>query len=985
MDSRITVPRVAFVVAQFLLLACGSDPGPTLAIVEQPGSQTVTAPAAATFTVTATAAEPMRYQWSRNEQAITGATGASYTLASTAPSDDGAVFTVTVSADSESLKSAPATLHVLAAAVDVKITRQPRDATTTAGSAAAFSVEATGTPPLAYQWYKDGYPIYGAADATFSLVAAQTSDAGSYKVTITDATGQVSSASATLTVIAPNAHAPQIVQQPAGLIVTAGADAVFTVAATGDAPLAYQWAKDGAALPGATAATLTIVHAQVGDAGAYQVSVTNAAGSARSDAVALVVRVPPTVAQQPESQTVLIGGPVTFTVQATGSPTLMYQWLKDGAALAGKTGPTLAIAAAATADAGSYTVEVANGAGKVTSDAAVLTVTPELVAPSVVKGPESVVVTEGAAAAFTVTASGSTPLGYQWKKGQMAIAGATGPTLAFAATTLADTGVYSVVVTNAKGTVTSAPAMLMINPKMVFPPAISAQPESVEIFVSAEAHFTVIATGPALAYQWHSAKKGAIADATSATLTIPGATLADADDYWVVVTNSYGFATSDKATLTVEVVATQPDAPPPDAPSQGVDAAPALTYTVTYDGNANGAGSVPVDTNHYSQGQTVTTLPNSGILAKSGQTFAGWTTNPDTSGPSASHSAGATWTMNARDVTLYAVWIPNYLNFKSSGSAISIITGGTCPTGPFTVPPGVTAISKPAFENCTALTSVAIPSSVTDIVIGSFFGCNDLADITVDPSNPSYSSVQGSLLDKAQQTLVAAPCGLLSYAVPPGVTSIGDAAIAGCIASEVTIPSSVVSIGAQGFSDCTRLKNITIPPSVTSIGASAFHNSGLTSVTIPASVTSLGDFLFDGCHALTAISVDPANPNYSSSAGVLLDKAQTEVREAPGAIASFTIPATVTQIRSSAFIGCSALTTISIPSTVAWIGGSAFACAGLTSVTMLAEAPPELGPGAFDCNTPAANYPIHVPSAAAVTSYDATPVWSGYATRIVTP
>jgi hypothetical protein len=176
--------------------------------------------------------------------------------------------------------------------------------------------------------------------------------------------------------------------------------------------------EGGAPIPGATAVTLEIAKAQVGDAGAYRVTVTNAAGSTLSDAATLVVRVPPAITQQPQSQGVVVGAPVTFTVQATGDPAVTYQWLKDGVALAGKTQPTLAIEAAATTDAGSYTVEVANDAGKVTSVAAVLTVAAQLVAPAIIKAPQSVVVTEGAPASFSVTASGSTPLSYQWKKGQ---------------------------------------------------------------------------------------------------------------------------------------------------------------------------------------------------------------------------------------------------------------------------------------------------------------------------------------------------------------------------------------------------------------------------------------------------------------------------------------------------------------------------------------------------------------------------------------
>jgi hypothetical protein len=248
--------------------------------------------------------------------------------------------------------------------------------------------------------------------------------------------------------------------------------------------------------------------------------------------------------------------------------------------------------------------------------------------------------------------------------------------------------------------------------------------------------------------------------------------------------------------------------------------------------------------------------------------------------------------------------------------------------------------------------------------------------------------LDGSLVNKAQDTLVAAPCGLLLYIVPSSVTAIGDNAFDRCRVTDVTIPSSVVTIAYQAFLGCEQLKSVTIPSSVTSIGINAFAYTGLTSVKVPASVTSIGDAAFVGCSALTEIAVDPTNSDYSSVSGVLFDKAQTTLVEAPGAIASYVIPASVTTIGKAAFAECAVLTSISIPSTVTSIGAFAFNCAGLTSVTMQAASPPTLaqgvsGQGVFDCNQPQ-TYPIHVPSGA-VPAYDLAPVWSGYASRFVTP
>ncbi|MFA6288500.1 MAG: leucine-rich repeat domain-containing protein [Opitutaceae bacterium] len=124
---------------------------------------------------------------------------------------------------------------------------------------------------------------------------------------------------------------------------------------------------------------------------------------------------------------------------------------------------------------------------------------------------------------------------------------------------------------------------------------------------------------------------------------------------------------------------------------------------------------------------------------------------------------------------------------------------------------------------------------------------------------------------------------------------------------------------------------------VTSIGDQAFYNCyGLTNVAIPSSVTSIGISAFYGCSGLASISVDTANPSYSSSDGVLLDKLQTTVIKCPaGKSGAYTIPSSVTSIGNSAFYRCSGLTSVTIPVGVTSISDSAFYfCSSLTSATI---------------------------------------------------
>ena len=168
---------------------------------------------------------------------------------------------------------------------------------------------------------------------------------------------------------------PSITTQPTSQSVSAGSSVTFTVVASGGGTLAYQWYKGGTAVSGATAASYTISTAATSDAGSYYVTVSNSAGSATSNTVTLTVTAAgPTISTQPTSQTVAVGASVTFTVVATGSGTLTYQWYKGSTAISGATSASYTIATAATSDADSYYVTVTDTTGTTTSSTVTLTV-----------------------------------------------------------------------------------------------------------------------------------------------------------------------------------------------------------------------------------------------------------------------------------------------------------------------------------------------------------------------------------------------------------------------------------------------------------------------------------------------------------------------------------------------------------------------------------------------------------------------------------
>ena len=183
-----------------------------------------------------------------------------------------------------------------------------------------------------------------------------------------------------------------------------------------------------------------------------------------------------------------------------------------------------------------------------------------------------------------------------------------------------------------------------------------------------------------------------------------------------------------------------------------------------------------------------------------------------------------------------------------------------------TIPNSVTSIGKYAFFGCFRLTSITIPNSVTSIGYYAFRDCFKLTSIMVENGNSKYDSRNNcnAIIETASNTLIA---GCKNTIIPNSVTSIGFAAFAGRTSlTSITIPNSVTIIGNEAFAGCSGLTSITIPNSVTSIGEDAFWMcSGLTSFTIPNSVTSIGEDAFWRCSGLTYIVSQIVNPFAVSS------------------------------------------------------------------------------------------------------------------------
>jgi uncharacterized repeat protein (TIGR01451 family) len=548
---RLTLQPIIAAIGGFLLANFATAQVPVITV--QPQSATNVANTTVIFTVTATGSS-LRYQWYFNRTNVlitSGATTATLTYTNVLKTHQG-IYTVVVSNNSGSVTSAPATLVVID---PPEVTRQPTDVTVAVGGSATFSLSAIGDPPLTYQWFFNViYPIQGATNTVLTLTNLQPSDSGTYQAEITNPADTVNTHEAVLQVKFP----PAIAAPPASLVVTQGNTATFDVTVSGDPPFTYQWFFNGTnALVDATNSSLVLPDAQPAQAGNYRVSVAGDVGVVTSAVATLVVLVPPAIVQQPANLTVSAGASATFTASATGSAPLGYQWFFNGTnALAGATGAILTLPSVQAADAGAYSVLVANAAGTATSAAATLTVR---MPPVVTSQPVDVAVFQGQPATFAVVASGSPVLTYQWFfNGTNRLTGATAPSFTLPSAQLANVGSYSVVITNQAGATTSQLATLTVKT----PPVIVQHPANRSAVLGGTATFSVTAQGAApLTYQWFLNVTNAISDATNATLVLSNVQSANVGSYSVRVANPAGSVTSLGATLTIRlppVISQQP-------------------------------------------------------------------------------------------------------------------------------------------------------------------------------------------------------------------------------------------------------------------------------------------------------------------------------------------------------------------------------------------------------------------------------------------
>lgn len=529
------------------------------AIATHPAAASVNVGTDAIFVVTTSNAVSPAYRWQRlpvgtatwkdltESTSYYGASANTLTVLAPTMAMNGDRFRCAVNNGvSPSATSNSATLTVTSPPV---ITNNPVAQSVNAGETATFSVTATGSPAPTYQWQRNEVDIEGATSATINRINAQATDAGDYRVIVTNPSGSVTSNVVTLTV---TTAAPTITSEPADVAVLTGARVGFAVVATGIPAPTYQWFLNGQLVAGLTTAQYPAFDTEGYHNGwTFACEVSNPAGSVTTRTATLTVALPaaPSITTQPADLLGEISTQATFTVIATGIPAPTYQWRINGINQAGQTSASFTpFPIAGYHDGWIFDCVITNASGSITSRTATLTVGAPT-APAITTQPADVVGAIGTQATFTVVATGIPAPTYQWRINGETQAGETGASFTpFPIAGYHNGWTFDCVITNDSGSVTTRAATLQLPTA----PTITTQPADVSATIGTKAAFTVVATGaPAPTYQWYM--NGNRAEGQTEA-SFPAFTVANYHNDWTfacVITNASGSVTTHTATLRV--------------------------------------------------------------------------------------------------------------------------------------------------------------------------------------------------------------------------------------------------------------------------------------------------------------------------------------------------------------------------------------------------------------------------------------------------
>lgn len=398
-----------------------------------------------TFRAFAQGTAPFEYQWRKDGEPIEGKTESVLTIEK-AEDQDAGHYSVEVSNEHGSVTSKTAELLIFPG-----IKKQPPPKIVARiGERLLLQIETYGSEPREIQWLKEAVPVTDGDSPELLLENIDVEDGGIYSAIISNRAGTIKSEPTAIEIL------PLITYQPESQFFSSfGGTAIFDVRAIGTPPLTYRWMKDGKLFLETDDPRLVIDQITGEDGGEYRVIVANPAGEVESEPASLLV--PPFISQHPRSKTVRAGDEVEFEVKAVGKDPFEYQWMKNGQPIPGETGPSLHLQDTKGEDSARYTVKVSNEVGEITSEDALLSISPNILTP-----PETTTATAGSDVTFFVEAEGTRPLHYQWTKNGNTLPNGNQASLTLTRINSEDAGFYSVIVSNAAGIAISESASLQI-------------------------------------------------------------------------------------------------------------------------------------------------------------------------------------------------------------------------------------------------------------------------------------------------------------------------------------------------------------------------------------------------------------------------------------------------------------------------------------------------------------------------------------------
>lgn len=483
------------------------------------------------------------YQWFHNGQALPGAQGLTLRLNNLSPTDAGEYYSRVETADGV-FWSKPSQLTVYGERAPVSSEMQS-EVTPWEGESVEISTSFEGTLPIAYQWLKDGSPIAGATGPSLALSSVSPETAGAYQLQASNGSGSARGPIITLTPVPPPAILFDLSAAMAPMYVhmhleTSAPDLTIRYSDDGSEPTARAPAYSGGVYVrsgGRIQAAVFLGALRLGDT--YGINIPQNPDYPRITSVM-------------SDFSVDEGAFFALEVTAEGRQPLSYVWYKNGVRLTSSTFATSRLGPARMSDAGMYHVSVHNAVGSIESQRFLVSVTPTATEPPViVSQPNDVTVSEDTRVVLSVRATGTEPLSYAWSFNHGDSVIGTLSNLVLTNARPDHSGVYQVRVTNSRGTVESAPARVIIVPRVRAIPVIVSQPATQTVPYGHDVLFEVRATSAEpMTYNWRF-NGAAIPSETSRTLRWTSVTEARTGTYDVVVINRDGSVLSDPAILTV--------------------------------------------------------------------------------------------------------------------------------------------------------------------------------------------------------------------------------------------------------------------------------------------------------------------------------------------------------------------------------------------------------------------------------------------------